>query len=175
MKSVFLALMLVASFLLPQDAKLPSLREDSDPSSLDHTIPPLFTNINGVTNFLLAYSGLTWDHLKDVIRSEIGAGNYAAIERIAGITASLEANPVDMLSFLSNLPARFGSDLNSLVSGFWDQLQADLMGAAKRQILSMLAQIAPRILAKFDPTAGLIVSIYDGVNFVLGCANPFWH
>ena len=126
-----------------------------------------FTSVEGVTNFLLAYSGLTWDHLKDVIRTEIGAGNYAAIERIASITADLDANPVNMLGFLSSLPARFGSDLEPLVTNFWASLQTELMAAAKRQMLSMLMQIAPRILAKFDPTAGLIVSIYDGVSFVL--------
>ena len=136
------------------------------------TLPPGvtfdFTTARGIGNFFLAYSGLTASNLKNIIREQIGAGNYAAIEKIAEATASLDSNPTDMIGFLDELPAKLGSDFSDLLNGFtWQSLSDQLMAAASRQIVTMAIQIAPRFLAKFDPTAGLLVSIYDGLSFVL--------
>ena len=121
MNRFLLALTIVASSLVAQSAKPPCSPADSAPRALDQTIQPAFIAIDGV-NFLLAYSDLTRDRLKDVIRSEI-TRNFAAIEKIAEITASLDSNPTDMIGFLDELPAKLGSDSSDLLNGFtWQSL-----------------------------------------------------
>ncbi len=100
-----------------------------------------------------AYSGLAWDHLKDVIRAEIGAGNYAAIEQVAGLVGNLDAyqlNPSAMYDFLADLPNRLGSQFSDLLGNFnWTTMLNSLVNTAKDQLTSSLVQILPRLAAKF--------------------------
>jgi hypothetical protein len=130
-----------------------------------------FSTVGGAASFFLAYSGLTWDHLKEVIRTQIGAGNFAAIERVAEIIGTYDtpaAGATAMYDFLVALPTRLGSEFSSLLNNFsLSSLLTQAIDAAKTQLTSALLEIAPRLAAKFIPGAGILTSIYQGVMFVL--------
>src|SRR5262249_52043002 len=40
---------------------------------------------NGVATFLMRYAGLTWEHVQQVLRQQLGEGNLAAVTRIADL------------------------------------------------------------------------------------------
>jgi hypothetical protein len=139
------------------------------------TLPNLssfnFSTLDGIKNFLIQYAGLTWDHLKSVIMQQVGAGNWAAASKIYDLLQPLDptrgGDPTQVWSWLQGLPAALGADADVLDNFDFSAMASDLWSKAQTQLANSAAQIVPRLLAKFVPGAGFIVSLYQGLTWVL--------
>ncbi|MCE9563257.1 MAG: HINT domain-containing protein [Planctomycetes bacterium] len=120
------------------------------------------TDPNTLTSFLLQYSGLTWDHVYQVIQQQLGAGNLAALEKVAGWFNNIDTNnPTQMLDMLNQI----GNGLNV------DNLVNDLESAVKAKITQGVARAGVEFAAKFVPGANLILSLSRGLNWVVSNAS----
>jgi hypothetical protein len=120
----------------------------------------------GITAFLLSYSGLTWDNIQSVLAQELGAGNVAAAAAVANWLGNLDTSD-------PNTIATFFSNLQSQISGLDPQTLVQDVIIPK--VTTNLAQALPlamaQLAAKFLPGAGAINSIFQGISWLLANAR----
>jgi hypothetical protein len=145
------------------------------------TIPfplPTINSLDDVKNFLLQYSGLTWQNVLTVIRQQLGEGNYAALARINAFVAGLTQNntiptPLAILQALPNLltaaerAALSQVDLDLLNQLDWSNLGTRLVQQAQDKLGQLVPGAVSRLAAKFVPGAGLVSMLYQGVSFLI--------
>src|SRR5439155_22518985 len=65
--------------------------------------PNVWSDPNTAWSFAMEYAGLTWEHVYDVVRQQIGAGNLAALEQVtAWFNDSNPTSASGMAAFISS-------------------------------------------------------------------------
>ncbi len=123
-----------------------------------------FPDENNLTAFLLQYSGLTWEHLSEVVLSTLGQGNVAAVETIAGWFDNIStSDPLSMFRFLQDLPNKAATlGLSIDLSEVWNNLES----RATSVLTSSLSTMTTRLATLFVPGAGTIRAIYNGLSWL---------
>ncbi len=129
-----------------------------------------FTGLTNLTSgdnlkaFLLQYSGLTWEHLSEVVLSTLGQGNVAAVETIAGWFDNIStSDPLSMFRFLQDLPNKAATlGLSIDLSEVWNNLES----RATSVLTSSLSTMTTRLATLFVPGAGTIRAIYNGLSWL---------
>ncbi|WP_145244004.1 polymorphic toxin-type HINT domain-containing protein [Urbifossiella limnaea] len=117
---------------------------------------------------LLEYAGLTWDHVYDVARRQLGAGNLAALERVAGWFEGIDpaAGPAGLRTLfdrIKNDPVMAGLDLGVLNA---DVLLDQVKGAIQSKVQEAMLRAAAQAVAKFVPGAGAFISLYNALGWL---------
>ena len=110
--------------------------------------------------FLLNYAGLTWEHVQDVLLQELGAGNVAAVEKVAEWVKNYDmTDPNAIINFLRDNASKIaGLDPADLVDS--------LVGKATAEIGVAVAKAVPQLIAKFVPGAGQIFTAVRGLQWL---------
>jgi Pretoxin HINT domain/Bacterial Ig-like domain (group 3)/Bacterial Ig domain len=118
-----------------------------------------FSDNNSLMAFALQYSGLTWDHVQQVLLQELGSGNLAAISQIANLVGSIDPNnPSSLLGLLNTLQAD-GLD--------FAQIQQDVVAQVRTMVTNTMGGAAVQLAAKFVPGLGMVNAIYQGLSWML--------
>jgi hypothetical protein len=125
-------------------------------------------NLGTLTSFLLQYSGLTVDHIQDVVRQQLGAGNLAALETVLAWFQNDDGSAItDPKALLQRIKDRLPAgllDVNlddpaALANQLWPKLKEKLAEAG--------VKLAAQVAAKFVPGAGAIMSVYNIAKWVI--------
>ena len=119
----------------------------------------------------LGAAGLSFSGLQDILASELGAGNAAALEKFEAAFAGLdESDPASLTTFLrdrlpdlANDPAFEGALAGLSLDSVLNQVRSSI-GAS---FLSAAPAIALQAAAKFTPGAGWLSMAYNGVSWIL--------
>src|SRR5207247_2520513 len=126
-----------------------------------------FSSVEDVKAFLLEYSGLTWNNVQNVIRQQLGAGNYAAIERIVRLVQDdfqRDRPNGGVMEFLQWLPDRLRADGISVPDGLsWDSVGGQLFTLASNRLVALGTQAAGRLALRFVPgPTAIFTNLYQG-------------
>ncbi len=123
-----------------------------------------WTDADTVKRFLLQYSGLTVEKVMDVVRQQLGAGNLAALERVAGWFTDGNGNPITSVqALIEKVKTDEGGDLALDPT----ELLNKLKGAFEKKVKEAMAKLGAQVAAKFVPGAGALLSVYNGASWVI--------
>ncbi len=141
----------------------------------------ILNNINGNIfedgnwkNLLLQYAGITWDHVQDVFRQELGEGHLDALDQVAALFTGEDGNfagkAQDFLNTLNQAYTDAGG-VGELTSS--ETLYTDLKDKFGGMLLETVGKLGVQIAAKFVPGAGAVLSILNTVTWVIDNKDRF--
>jgi hypothetical protein len=129
-----------------------------------------FSNATDIQSFLLQFSGLKWTNVLQVIQSQLGSANLAAVGVLAGLLNGYDTSKAsDLVRFLGDLPTKIGnlaSQYNVNLSAFASILpDLSTLLSVVMEKLTAAAVAAPAMLAAKFGTGplGALTSIYQGM------------
>ncbi|MDY3562921.1 polymorphic toxin-type HINT domain-containing protein [Gemmata sp. JC673] len=130
-----------------------------------------WADANTIKEFLLQYSGLTIEHVMDVVREQLGAGNLAALEKVTAWFEGADGTPVTSVrAFIDKVKAEIDAltpEERGALSLDPAVLMSQMKEAFEKKVTESLGKLGAQVAAKFVPGAGALLSVYNGVSWVI--------